>query len=453
MSRHRRRRRAPWSVLLLTGLVALAVLAIGGGATQSGWASARVVNSTDGRLIGSMAITHRINGAACSTTARMATVACRQSLGTTASPPATAPNDSITNNGDVTVGESVKVQSCGVVQLANGAASADPMLPHGAVSFDPSGGPAGVTGSGAVTLDSGGYATGVVSRRLGGSPLSLLDIGTTEYDYGYGIWFKTTAASGLLLGLASAPSDTPTSGTVTYDRSLTLSDGQVVFTADGAPTAASHAAYNDGNWHFAYASLRTVRSQITAVLGFTTTSVTLHVDGTSVSSPSTLSSLATTRGYWSIGGQGFTGSLSNALVYSGTDAPTTVPTSPYGSADERWQLDDNGYTTTTATLPASYGTPCAQVTLTLAFTGASPTSVTGTLATLASSAAASTGPLPSGGTQSLVDSTAKVAASYKTEIAGLHLYVPITFTYTFAGASTWTQTMTWSGDPTDVFWA
>jgi hypothetical protein len=426
------------------------MLAWGGGATQSGWANGVLTNDTNKALSGSLAITHTYNGVPCSTTARMSTIACAPSLGTSTTAPATGPNDAIVNNSTVTVAQTAKVVSCGVVQHANSASAGDPMLPHGQVTFAPNGGPSAVSGSGATTLGSGAYATGIVSQTLGGSPGSLLGIGTTEYDYGYGIWFKTTAGSGMLLGLASGPSNTPTSGTVTYDRALTLAGGKVVFTAGGAPLATSAGTYADGNWHFAYASLRSTRTQVTAVLGSTSTSVTLYVDGTSLSPAATGTSLATPSGYWSIGGQSFSGSLSNAVTYNGTAAPTTVPGAPYGAASEHWSLNDNGYTTAAAALPAAYGTPCSQVNLTMAFTGTAPTTISGTLSALAAGAASAAGSLPATTSQELVISTSR-AGTYKAEIAGLHLYVPLTFGYGVAGAPNWTQTMTWSNDPTDVF--
>ena len=446
-----RHRRASARATLLAGLTALAVLVVGGTGTLSSWAGAVVTTPTDTARAGSMVITHSDNGTTCATSARVSAVACAASLGTSSSPPANAPTDAITSSSDVAVSETMKASSCGVVQLANDL-TGDPMLPHGPVAFSASGGPSGVSGSGTITLGSGAYATAVAPASIGGSPNGgLLGIGTFGYDYGYGVWFKTTSAGGLLLGAASGPSNTPASGaTISYDRALTLSGGKVVFTAGGANPVTSGATYNDGAWHFAYASLRSVRSQLTALLGSTSSSVTLYVDGTAVSPASTSTDLAVpTTASWSIGGQGLTGSLSNAVVYNGTSAPTSAPAAPYGGASERWQLNDNGYSTASVALPASYGTPCSQVRLSMTFTGAAANTVSGTLSGLAG-VAQPVGTLPAGASQSLTTSTAYVAG-YRKEITGLHLYVPLTFAYTAGSAPGWSQTMTWSGDPADVY--
>ena len=54
-----------------------------------------------------------------------------------------------------------------------------------------------------------------------------------------------------------------------------------------------------------------------------------------------------------------------------------------------------------------------------------------------------------GQTQGLTVSTTR-GAGYSTEITGLRLYVPLTFTYGTSPGMGWTMAMQWSGDPGNV---
>lgn len=432
------------------GLATFTLLAAGTGATRSGWAAGSVTNGSSSARTAGIALTHTYGAQSCSTTERTVSVNCNPTLGTQASPPAQS-SDSITNNSDGTLTQTVTGASCGVVQLANAKVSSDPLLPRSGTTFSPSGGPAGVSGSGAVTFDATGYATGVVSQTLGGTPGGI-SLGAT-FSYGYGIWFKSSAATARIFGLATSPSNSPSSGSTTYDRTLSLTGGKLQFVAAGGPTATSARTYNDGSWHYAYVSLTSQALSLLAGLTTSNTS-TIYVDGTEDGSGSNGGllgpSLATPSGYWSIGGGGFAGSLSNFAVYNGTGSPTSPPVTPYGGATELWQLNDNGYTTTTATLPTAIANPCSKVNIAFAFTSPPDSIASGSLASFANGFARSIGAPAAGQTQALTISTAP-GTGYTSDIKGLHLYVPLTFGYGMG--SGWGTTMTWAGNALDVFWA
>lgn len=435
------------TTVVVLGLVALCLLAFGGTGTESGWASASVQNTADNSRTGTMAITHIYGGQTCSTTARTASVSCGPTLGTQAAAPAQS-TDAITNNSSGAVTQTLTGASCGVVQLANSHQNSDPMLPRSGTTFAPTGGPSGVAGAGAVTFDSSGYATGVGAATAGGSPNpALLSLGTYSYFYGLGVWFQTTATSGRIFGLASSPSNSPASGSTTFERQLTLSAGKLNFATTGAATATSSAPYNDGVWHYVYVSLEADGSFLTGLLASYMTKVKIYVDGTQVASTTTPNSIGRPTGYWSIGGGGFTGSLSNFAVYNATNSPTSPPAAPYNSAAELWPLNDTGYATATATLPVAISDPCSKVNIAFSFSNPSA-SITNSLSGFANGSAQVVAAPAAGQTQALTISTSR---SGNSDIAGLHLYVPLTFTYGMGAG--WSTPMTWSADPLDVFWA
>jgi len=95
-------------------------------------------------------------------------------------------------------------------------------------------------------------------------------------------------------------------------------------------------------------------------------------------------------------------------------------------------------------------TPCGKVDVTFTFTGPAVTIAGQTLSALANNTprvVAAPGP---GTTQTLTISTTR-DTSYNTDIAGLHLYAPMTFGVTTQPSSTaWTLAFTWS-DASSVF--
>ena len=102
-------------------------------------------------------------------------------------------------------------------------------------------------------------------------------------------WFSTTTRrGGQLIGFANSA----TSGSSTrHDRKLYMTDsGQLVFGVyPGATrTITTPAAYNDGNWHHAVATLSSAGMR-------------LHVDGRLVASDSTVRNAEAYSGYWHIG--------------------------------------------------------------------------------------------------------------------------------------------------------
>ncbi|WP_310963248.1 hypothetical protein [Nocardioides terrisoli] len=358
--------------------------------------------------------------------------------------------DAIINNSTVGATQTVSGASCAPVRLANSNQSGDPMLPRFSAEFAPEGGPG--SGNGAITFGSGGYAAGVTSETLGGSPGGV-SLGKT-YSYGYGVWFSTTGSTGRLFGLGSVPTNSPASGGVTFDRTLSLAAGKLQFSAAGAATATTTHTWNDGAWHYAYVSLTSQSVSIILLGVSTTTKVTIYVDGgadgSSTNGGLLGSPLATPAGYWYLGPT-FTGSLSNFMVYNGTSSPTSPPPAPYSGATELWPLNDDGVTTYAGSLPSAIATPCAKVNISLTFTNPADTSISNMpLSTFADGSARILAAPATGQTQGLTIATSK-GTGYSSDIAGLRLYVPITFSYHAGSSPGWAQTLVWSGDPADVF--
>ncbi len=130
-------------------------------------------------------------------------------------------------------------------------------------------------------------------------------------------WFKTTAASGKMVGFGDSGSVTGNSGA--YDQSLYLNGGRVAWSVyDSAQrTIQSPGTYNDGNWHQAVATLNADGTR-------------LYVDGSLVASGTTDYARGF-WGYWKIGGdtvpagnQNFSGSLDEVAIYRTVLTPAKV---------------------------------------------------------------------------------------------------------------------------------
>lgn len=458
MARHRDARGAPWSLPVSTGLLALALLAAATASTTSGWVAGVVANSTDSALGAAMVITHSYNATSCATAARVTSVTCSATLGTTSSPAATR-SDSITNNGTVAVTQQVTGASCAPVAFANATSSTDPLLPRNGVTFRQSD-KWGSTSAAAFT--GSGYATDPIGTS-GSGVLGLL-----QSSFSFGVWFKASdALGGGLLSLSSSLSN----GAGGPDPTLWLDQSgnvhtYVATTLAGTQVASSGTNYADGSWHLAVVVVST------PVL---VTGITLYVDGVSKASSGGLSLLTALAGYWHLGWSSFTGltaptsayfhgALSGAFVTQGALAAGTV-SSLAGAASAAsyqstlsgsspvsiWMLADSGVTTYAGTsLPAgNLFDPCAKVNVTWTFTTPAASIGAQSLKSFGNGSPTTVAAPAVSGTQSLSIATSQ-GTGYTSDLAGLHLYVPITFKY--AVGSAWTQTMTWSGDPGEVFW-
>ncbi|BDZ51956.1 hypothetical protein GCM10025867_41970 [Frondihabitans sucicola] len=138
---------------------------------------------------------------------------------------------------------------------------------------------------------------------------------TNPQTFSEEVWFKTSTASGRLIGFGNAL----TGASSTYDRHIYLNTaGQLVFgTYNGTyKTISSTASYTDNAWH-----------QVVATFS-SSTGMTLYVDGAQVAVNASYNLAQTNTGYWRIGydsitawtGSGsnpyFTGSMRFASVYS-----------------------------------------------------------------------------------------------------------------------------------------
>ena len=179
-------------------------------------------------------------------------------------------------------------------------------------------------------------AAPIACSRDGGSAYVLN--GTTSYvstneakqtnptTFTLAVWFKTTVASGKLIGFGS--SQTGSSGS--YDRHIYLTTaGKLTFGIYNSTTntITSPNAYNDGAWHQVVATL--------APSG-TYAGMTLYVDGKQVASNSSYVTPQNFNGWWRIGydNQGgwpgvgtnpyFTGSMRYAAVFTSALTPSQV---------------------------------------------------------------------------------------------------------------------------------
>ena len=454
----------------VTGRLTAAALALlgvvlwaGGGPSLASFTAASVQNTVDTAINAGMAITHAYNSTTCVTTARMTTVACGGTLGTAASPAATRA-DSITNNGTSAVTQSVTAASCAVVQFANAKSATDPLLPRNTVAFQQTDkwgttSAAGFSGSAYATDPIGTGGTGV--------------LGLLQGSFSIGLWFKSSdSQGGGLMSLSSSLSNGSGSANpvVWLDQSGNV-HAYASTTLAGTQIASSGTNYADSAWHFVVLAVTTP---------LITTTLTLYVDGASKASSTGLSLLTGSSGVWHVGWSNFTGltsptsayfhgSISGVFVNSTTALSSTQVSTLNSSASAStyqtslngqsgissiWMLGDTGYSTVSGTsLPTgNIFDPCSKVNVTWTFTTPSASIATQSLTAFANNSPRSVAAPSVGGTQLLSIATAQ-GTGYNSDLAGLHLYVPLTFIYGVSGATNWTQTFTWSSDPTDVFWS
>jgi hypothetical protein len=348
------------------------------------------------------------------------------------------------------------------VRLDNRRTAANPLLARYGTTFHTSGGP--MDSAGYVTLDGatpGGYATAVVQQAeqpTGG-------LGSAGTVAGVGVWFKASAGTTGPLFSFSASASNATG--VNDDRALYLdSNGKLnlVWNTNGSKIGPSTNAGSlaDGTWHFAYATFGGINVAIIGLIP----QVTLWVDGAQVATTPliSLSPLSSYNGYWHLGWAptAVTGlatayggmSLSNLVVINNSSAPAgntigkpatqAAFNTATSASTEQWVLDDTGTTTFGGSLPASMTAPCSMVTVAWSTTSPASTVVTSsTLTAFADSTWRSIG-VPGPGVSQTSTITTSRAGGYNTDVAGLHLYVPISYrVQTLPLGSGWVQTFTW----------
>ncbi len=462
-------------------LAAAAVLAVHVASSDSfGGVTSMIANPANSAASATLLYTHAYGSSTCTSvptgaiTDAIQTVACPSSLYPSAA--AATRTDAITANGTtptVRVTQKVGVSSCGAVRLANRNNTSNPMLARYGTTFATTNGPMGNT-AGYVSLDGGspgGYGSSITAQS---QPDPVL--GNT---YGLGIWFRTsTATGGPLFGFGSSSSNVAG----TNDRILYMSAaGKLgfVFNSAGATTGVTTTSYNDGQWHFAYVTLR-----YTGIIISLTSVVTLYVDGTSVASGGgLLVTFSSYTGYWHLGwsptGSGnprtyFAGSLSNFAVLNNGSASSnlTVATTQTqydtltSAASEHWRLNDDGTTTVTGTLPAIGTTPpCSYVDIQWGFTNplscaASPSSTTAgctasiTMTSFVAAGLQTVASAAPGTTQTssitLSHDALYTGTAVSNFLAGLMIYAPLTVSMA-VGSTPWSSTFSWSLSPGSTF--
>jgi hypothetical protein len=263
---------------------------------------------------------------------------------------------------------SLTATGCGVVSLADSAASPDPMLVRGAT----------------ITYAQSGPLTASTAIGFNGSSAFAADAQSTTYTssshWSEAIWFKTSSY-GTLMGFNSSSSNNSSSE---WDRMLWVdASGKVVFGVypGSSVELTSPSAYNNGAWHLAVGTV-------------TTTGMSLSIDGTQVASNTTTTYGQAYTGYWHVGWDNessgwsdpptslyFNGSLADAAVFpalssaqistlygAGTQTAWASDLTSDGAV-KAWTLGDSGTTAYTSAVPNVTPLPCAFVDVTIGDTG------------------------------------------------------------------------------------
>ncbi len=439
--------------LTTTCLAALLIVFTLTSVTQSGWTAASVSNTADSTVTGALAFQH-VGTAACSAgPAASSTTSCVGTVAPTAATSgagAVTGTDAITDNGTIAtarLNQTVSAPSCAPVQLANAKSTADPMLARYSTAFQQTD-KWGTTA--AVSLSGSAYAADV-STASSAAPLSI------------GVWFKTANGypnGGGLISLATSPANAASAAPPAAVWMNAAGKISMYVKGNGAQTstATTATAYNDGAWHLAVLSIATGNS-----------APSLYVDAGSSSGNSINAAMGAT-GYWHLGwvdttglvgapaSATLTGSLSGAFVTNSVLTPANVTTLNGASSAAAyktlvlalagilhlWMLDDSGTTTYSGTLPASMTAPCAQIDVAFSFTNPPASIAMQTLAAFANGTANTVASPAPGTTQTMTIGVTR-HAGYSTDIAGLHLYAPLTATEKVSSSSTWSLSFTWTG--------
>lgn len=483
-----------WVAISALLSIGLAGLFVASSDTFASFAQGKITNSSDTNGAGSLGVTHSYSDskppfsgtitctqALANVTAKTCTSGIQPATGTTAS--GSTSTDSITNNGTLPSSRlSTQLSGpasphCLPVQFANSKTTTSPLLARNQILFQQSD-KWGTTS--AATFSGTGYASSPVSTTLGG----------LSSAFSIGVWFKTPtngySQGGALISLSTSPSNATSSsgaGPMLWMDNTGKIRAQVLGTA-GAISAAgvSAAAYNDGNWHFAMLTVGTLTAN-------------LYVDSATAVSTVLLSLLSgSTAVYWHAGWGDFTGTTAGTVptssYFNGSLSGGFLVTAVLSSANRTtlfgessaanyksgvlgislsilnlWMFDDSGTTTYSGTMPATMANPCSMLTWSVAFANPSG-SLGGTWLLEATTQTGSSdlwntlftwepmGPAPGGGPETLTMTLSRVGASpptggttYNTDISGLHLYLPITYTinsYPRTGVTPWSQSYTWN---------
>ncbi|MGC4112631.1 MAG: hypothetical protein QM747_19835 [Nocardioides sp.] len=446
---------------LLAGSIAAVVALLGVvlvSPTEASWTQAQVGNSTDSAASGGLAFTH-VGTATCSAGPAVASsTTCPGTVTPTSATSATAAvtgTDAITDNGTLPasrLSQKVQASSCAPVRYDNSKTATDPLLPRFATAFQQSDGWGTTT---ATSLSSGAYAT---------DPIGVTGVSVLGSNWTIGIRFKVAngyTGGGGLISLAPSPSNATTgSGPLELwmDNTGKLRYQVVGTLGLGTTSGVSSAAYNDGRWHTAVLTMGSV-----LISG-----VFLYVDGVQATSSLGLSALTGVAAYWHLGwadagsltgapsSAAITGSLSGAFVTAAASSLTNLTAvnnaasaSAYSTAvlalsnvGNLWMLGDPGTTTYAGTLPATMATPCAQVDVAFGFTSPTASIAQQSLAAFVAGGGGTVAAPGPGVTQTMTVSLTR-DATWNGDVAGLHLYAPLTVTETTAPASTWSLAFTW----------
>ena len=325
-------RTAPVQVLMLSPQPPTGVTAAAGDTTAAiSWAAPATLGT--GTLTGYTA-TATPGGASCSATTTSCTITGLTD-GTTYS--VTVVTRTTDGNSAPSAAVSVIPAACLTSAYSTAVAADSPTLWYqlgdksAATAQDVSSSPHNGTYQGGVTLGVAGPTNCGTAASFDGSTgyVSNANIVTSPATFSLEVWFNTTTTNGgMLAGFGSAV----TGASGNYDRHIYMNNtGQIYFGVSSNQTVHTTAAYNDGNWHQAVATIGPA-------------GMMLYIDGTlAASSASPTASSQTYSGSWrvgydSLGGWSsaahsnyFAGSLAEVSVY-GTQLSATRVAAHYAAA-------------------------------------------------------------------------------------------------------------------------
>ncbi len=303
----------------------------------------------------------------------------------------------------------------------------------------------GSPGTGTVSTAAAGPLNGSAITLSGvtGSAVNTTTSYTSPQTFTESIWFKTST-SGVLMSMTNQVLDTTAS--TDHDHMLWIdASGHLVYGIDYGSTPTntemtSSGVFNNSTWHFA------------TVTGSSTGTV-MYVDGVSVASNTTGSTVQSYAGYWHLGygyatgwtdapsANYFAGALAHGAYFTttlsapqvaGLFAATTTATEEYAvlalSPAAYWPLNDVVTSPACATVEVTIGAVRGAVTSCVEPFVASSACAATTTSVEANTLLPVSMPSPINGTSVTLSITLKLTGTEPVGVAGLHLLIPLTFT-------------------------
>lgn len=454
MSGSRPKRNGQRRHLAVGALAAAASLWLLSAGTQAAWTSGVVTDQTNTAATAKLGVKHTYGASTCVNSVN-GNVDCPNPLiaGNVPTSGALSAVDTITNQGtgsSAGMTSSLKVTGCDPARLENVERSDHSMLIRGDTSM----------------LETDKWGTGGGGAiKLGGDPsdyaadATATPQGDLDPTFTFGVWFRTPSSNynrgGVLIALAeSAITDLSTGGgtLIWLDNSGRVNTSIESYGSSRKVITSSATGYNNGGWHLAVVSLSSDK-------------LTLYMDGAKKGSASGLSPYADLTNYWHLGwgdfgtGSGrvttnlpaqsnFPGYLMGAFTMPGTTLSSSNVSSLYTAnaasvyqsrlqafpdLKNLWMLNDTGMVPYTGQPTGLSGDVCAGTSMSVnpdTSGGASAAKALSSLPTFPL-------PVPNSGASKTETLSLTRNGSFNDFTSGLHLLVPMTYSYGFATPSTW----------------